>query len=59
MKGQSREWLINAADDSIAEADEMERRHLGDVAIATDDLSISEVAHIVCGLWLPCADGSH
>ena len=58
MKGKSDEWLTNAADDSIAEADEMERRSLGDVSIATDDLSVNEVAHIVRGLWLPPSDGN-
>jgi hypothetical protein len=47
FRSQSYEWLTHAADDSIAEADEMERNDLGDVCVDTDEHDIEAVARLV------------
>ena len=52
LSGRSHEWLTHAADDSIAEADEMKRLNIGDLTIATDNLTIEEIAQLVRRNWL-------
>jgi hypothetical protein len=47
IRGRSAGWLSQAADESIEEADEMERNELGDICIDTDHLAIDEVARLV------------
>ena len=47
LTGQPREWLEQAATDSIREADEMDRNELGDLCLDTDGLAIAEVARLV------------
>jgi predicted ABC-type ATPase len=47
VRGQMRQWLEHAADDSIREAVEMDRNELGDLCLDTDGMSIDEVARQV------------
>jgi hypothetical protein len=47
LRGQSVEWLSAAADDSIREADEMDRDGIGDLCVDTDGRPIAEVARLV------------
>ncbi len=56
LTGQALEWLDQAAIESIAEADEMERLQLGDFILATDGLTVGEVALLARERWLSAAD---
>ena len=47
VAGQPLQWLEHAANDSIREADEMDRNDLGDLCLDTDGLPIDEVARLV------------
>jgi hypothetical protein len=47
LRGQSTQWLLEAAADSAAEADEMERNDLGDFCVDTDAHGVEEVAQLV------------
>ena len=60
LVGRPAAWLVEAADDSIREAEIMEKLDLGDFVVDTDDLSIASVAAAVrarAGDWpgLPSA----
>jgi hypothetical protein len=47
LRGQPREWLLDAAADSAVEAAEMDRNDLGDFCIDTDLYGIEHVARLV------------